>query len=134
MAGQEGARKMRYRLFMMLVVTALVLIGSPFKIETQAQSIPLIITMNGDLFSWQGAGSVPRQRTNHQYNNYVPRMSPDVTRYIYKSTAQVAVDAIQRVGGIGGAGDLPANQWLTEVPSFRSVRIADQPANASFAT
>jgi hypothetical protein len=73
-----------------------------------------------------------QQRTNWGYNQ-APILSPNGEQVAYKSTATLAVEAIKRVGGMGG-GDLPANIWVLNVGSTNAVRVADQPPDASMLT
>jgi dipeptidyl aminopeptidase/acylaminoacyl peptidase len=93
------------------------------------QQAPLILNIQGDLWAWAGPGTKLQRRTNWGYNK-APVVSPDGKQIAYKSTAQVAVDAIRRVGGYGG-GDLPANIWVLDVATNNAVRVADQPKDAS---
>jgi hypothetical protein len=90
---------------------------------------PLILNIQGDLWAWAGPGAELQRRTNWGYNK-APILSPDGKQIAYKSTAQVAVDAIKRAGGYGG-GDLPANIWVLDVATNNAVRVADQPKDAS---
>jgi dipeptidyl aminopeptidase/acylaminoacyl peptidase len=94
-----------------------------------SQQAPLILNIQGDLWAWAGPGTKLQRRTNWGYNK-APVVSPDGKQIAYKSTAQVAVDAIRRVGGYGG-GDLPANIWVLDVATNNAVRVADQPKDAS---
>jgi hypothetical protein len=98
--------------------------------QAQPADSPLLANIRGDIWAWAGAGTTLQQRTNWGYNKN-PILSLDGRLIAYKSTATIAVDAIKRVGGIGG-GDLPANIWVLDVTTNDAVRVADQPADASF--
>ncbi len=114
------------------IVLALLLIAGNANQTTvfaQAAGPALVMNIRGDLWAWAGPGAKVQQRTNWGYNKN-PVLSPDGKRVAYKSTAQVAVDAIRRSGGIGG-GDLPANIWILDVATNNAIRVADQPAGAS---
>jgi hypothetical protein len=95
--------------------------------STQAQNIPLIMNMRGDVWAWSGANL--QQRTNWGHNKE-PILSPSGNRIAYRATAQIAVDALKRLGGLGG-GDLPANIWLLDVTTNDALRVVDQPVGAS---
>ncbi len=88
---------------------------------------PLILYMRGDIWTWS-SGKL-QQRTAWGYNK-APVLAPNGNQIAYKSTASIAVDAIKRLGGIGG-GDLPGNIWLLDVATNDAIRVADQPAGAS---
>jgi Tol biopolymer transport system component len=98
----------------------------------QESNQPLMLNIRGDLWVWPGPNAKLQRRTNWGYNQ-APILSPNGEQVAYKSTATLAVEAIKRVGGMGG-GDLPANIWVLDVGSTNAVRVADQPLDASMLT
>src|SRR6185369_1223410 len=57
---------------------------------------PVILMVNGDLWSWREGDAVPSQLTYYGHNLDFD-LSPDGTTIAYDSVAKIAVDAIQRV-------------------------------------
>jgi hypothetical protein len=115
-----------------LLIAFLLILGNGLaaRAQTNSADAPLLLLRNGDFVAWSPLKAGLEQRTNWGYNQ-APIISPDGKWAAYKSYAQLAVDAIKRVGGVGG-GDLPANIWLIDVITNDAMRIADQPADASF--
>src|SRR5258708_2905246 len=119
---------MNRKLYRVGIFAAIILFVGQGIVSAQQANSTLLLQISGDLWSW--AGKQPQRRTNWGYNQ-VPVLSPDGKTIAYKSTAQLAVDAIKRVGSIGG-GDLPANLWLMDMATGTATRITEQPDGASF--
>src|SRR5258706_4921829 len=115
----------------LMFIILLCLVSSGQLHKSRAASPPILASIAGDIWSWDGPGSAPKSRTQWGYNND-PILSPDGKTIAYKSVAKIAVDVIKAGNISGGAGDLPATIWLLDVASNDAKRIADQPANASF--
>jgi hypothetical protein len=96
-------------------------------------STPLVITINGDFWTWYGDPSLPPVSITQWGYNEPGVLSPDGGRIAYNSVAQIAVDALNRVGPIGGGG-LPSNIWVFDPISGSGTRLAEQPPDASFFT
>lgn len=120
--------KSKYLLIILLLLSLLAPI-MPHRTTAQTPTDPIILWMDGDYFRYTPSTESMVQLTTWGYNR-LPVISPDNTRIAYSSTATVAVEAIQQVGGIGG-GDLPSNIWIIEIESGDGFRIADQPPDAS---
>jgi hypothetical protein len=90
----------------------------------------LMLEINGDFWAWNGASTGLSRLTSWGYNSGAI-ISPDGKWAAYKSTAALAVDMIKSRGPMGG-GDIAANLWILSVGTGDAIRIADQPANASF--
>src|SRR5712692_2357101 len=119
---------MNRKLYRAVIFAALLLIIRQGVVAAQQTNGTVLLQISGDLWSW--AGTQVQRRTNWGYNQ-VPVLAPDSKSIAYKSTAQLAVDAIKRVGSIGG-GDLPANLWLMDTATGATTRITDQPDGAAF--
>lgn len=120
------------RMLLLLVSSLMLTIIGAGLVSAQAEA-PLIISLNGDLWSWNGDPTQPPAALTTWGFNDPGQLSPDGGRVAYNSVAQVVVDAMARVGGIGG-GALPSNIWVINVASGDGVRVAEQPADASFFT
>src|SRR5258706_13109526 len=118
---------MNRKLYRAAIIAALLLIIGRSVVAAQQTNGTVLLQIRGDLWSW--GGSQVQRRTNWGYNQ-VPVLAPDSKSIAYKSTAQLAVDAIKRTGPIGG--DLPANLWLMDTATGATIRIADQPDGAAF--
>jgi hypothetical protein len=118
------------RRFIGLVILALFLFTSSG--IAQAGGVVLILTLNGDLWSWNGTKL--ERRTTWGYNDDPAIIAPDSIRIAYKSTATVVVNAIKQGRFPGGAGQLPGNIWVLDTMTNNAKRVADQPTGASFAT
>lgn len=123
--------KTKYFLIILLLLSLFVPL-TPNTSSAQPPSSPIILWMDGDYYRYVPAADSLEQITTWGYNRR-PVISPDNTRIAYSSTATVAVEAIERVGGIGG-GDLPSNIWVLEIDSGDAFRAADQPPDASLFT
>jgi LysM repeat protein len=98
---------------------------------TNSYNPPIIISANGDLWSWEESGASLKQLTMWGYNQQ-PVLAPGGKLVAYNSIASVAVDYLKTGGG--GAGMLPSNIWILETATNNAYRIADQPANATYGT
>lgn len=58
-------------------------------------------------------------------------LSPDGTRFAFRTQPEIVTDAIERVGGIGG-GELPSDIWLCDLRTRELTSIAAQPDDAAF--
>lgn len=96
-------------------------------------STPLVITINGDFWTWYGDASLPPISITQWGYNEPGVISPDGGRIAYNSLAQIVVDALNRVGPIGG-GALPSNIWIVDPISGSGSRVGEQPPDASFFT
>ncbi|MBE0690652.1 MAG: PD40 domain-containing protein, partial [Anaerolineae bacterium] len=120
------------RVWLLVLCSILMIVAGAGLVSAQAEA-PLVISLNGDLWSWNGdPAQPPYALTSWGYNDPAV-LSPDGTRIAYNSVAQLVVEAMGRVGGIGG-GALPSNIWVINLGSGDGVRVADQPADASFFT
>jgi hypothetical protein len=100
--------------------------------SAQTNTSPLLITISGDIWAWDGTNAEPRQLTTGGYNSFLS-VSPDGTRVAYTKLPQMVVEALQREGGMGG-GALPSNVWVMDIASGESTLLVDQPEGASFFT
>jgi hypothetical protein len=112
-----------------LFLITLLLAGFAFPVSAQ-QASPLVLTLNGDLWAWNGdPAAAPASLTTWGYNDPAV-ISPDGSRIAYTSLAAIVVDAIAR-GGNQAGGKLPSNVWVIDF-SGNGIRVADQPSNAAF--
>ncbi|MCB9453986.1 MAG: PD40 domain-containing protein [Anaerolineaceae bacterium] len=91
---------------------------------------PLLILASGDLWAWDETTHVLRPLTTGG-SHFTPVLSPDGGRVAYTAYPDIVVDALQRVGGIGG-GPLPKDIWVLDMPDGVNFHVAQQPADASF--
>ena len=96
--------------------------------QSQIPGDPIIMTLEGDLWAWEGSDQ-PMTRLTDWGHNGPPVLSPDGTRVAYTSFATVFVDWLATISGTGGYWP-PTNIWMLDIPSRQTYRIADQPANA----
>src|SRR5258706_12949951 len=87
----------------------------------------MMFLINGDIYTWSVGDVKPKQQTTWG-RNQAPVISPDGSKIAYKSTAKLVVDA----HGGDGPGDGPSTIWMLDSATFEGIRIADQPANASY--
>jgi hypothetical protein len=122
-------RQINMRRLMVILLIALCFNGI-----TQAQnaSLPLVLEVDGDIWTWKAGDAALTRLTEWGYNSDLA-VSPDGTQVAYYSLAQIVVEAIERDGGFGG-GKLPGNIWVMETTTGEAYRAADQPAGASFFT
>jgi hypothetical protein len=126
------AQRVRHARIAGLLLAVLLLSALPGRAAVLAQppDDPLLLHIDGDLWSWQGADQPLTQLTSWGLNR-APLLSPDGTRAAYESGAQVFVDWLQTINGAGGF-DYPENIWVLDVPTSETYRIADQPADAVY--
>ncbi len=93
---------------------------------------PLVLLVDNNLYAWTPEQAAPTMLT---MNGFIepPSVSPDGTEIAYAAYAPLTIDAIQRVGGIGG-GSMPADIWVMNPTTRQTREIAVQPENASFFT
>jgi len=97
--------------------------------HAQEQSFPLILLVDGDFWTWDaGTGDFTQLTTQGHVNT--PVVSPDGTYFAYTRSAQITLDAIERVGGMSGAH--PSDIWLFEISTGTTRNIGEQPADARF--
>lgn len=85
----------------------------------------------GDIYKYDVATRSIKQLTTWGYN-FVPVVSPNGQWLAYLSVSQAAVNAMQ--SGNTMNAQVYANIWLFNPYTEDAVRIADQPANASYAS
>lgn len=106
-------------------------------ITTQAQSTtPLIILMEGSLYTWSEAGAPPTpfpacQPTNNETIISAVSVSSDGLQISYLSQPQMVADAIAQFGGVGGA-TVPNNLWHCDLTTNTATLLSSQPEGASF--
>src|SRR5262245_55698595 len=125
---------MRHQLFRIQIVFIFLFVLASLREAAFAQqnvppNAPLLVLSAGDLWTWTAKQGKLARRTNWGYNN-VPVISPDGKQVAYKSTANVAVEAIKKSGPVAG-GELPSNIWVMDIASANAVRVADQPPDAA---
>jgi WD40-like Beta Propeller Repeat len=135
--GELMTRKMPGKLNVLitfaLITLSAALMSAPL---AYADAFPLVMGINGDIYTWSGPGVAPVARTTFKYNNYPPVLSPDGKTIAYKSTAQIAVNAIVAHAGNGG-GEPPSTIWLMDITNHTeqdATRIAEQPSTAAYLT
>ncbi len=94
----------------------------------QTASDPLIILMNGDLWSWSPNAAAPEQLTTWGYVSQ-PALAPDGDRVAYNAWASVMVDALAQ--GQPVAGVIPSNIGVLDLATGQTQMIAEQPAGAT---
>jgi hypothetical protein len=92
---------------------------------------PLIITINGDLWRWDGAPNVPPAAITTWGWNEPGVLARDNVRIAYNSLAQVVADAYRR-GAASPGGAVPSNIWVIDSFGLSGIRVAEQPADAAF--
>ncbi|MCC6613808.1 MAG: hypothetical protein IT320_10045 [Anaerolineae bacterium] len=120
------------RIWLLVLCSVVLIVAGASLVNAQAEA-PLIISLNGDLWSWTGDPTQPPYALTSWGYNDPGVLSPDGTRIAYNSVAQFVVEAMGRVGSVGG-GALPSNVWVINVGSGDGVRVAEQPGDASFFT
>ncbi len=127
---------MHLRRLTLLIVTAVLIVGLPTfslrRISAQGAADPIILIDHGDLWAWDNPDLPKRQLTSWGMNEQ-PILSPDGTKVVYLSFAQVFADWLKTITGGTGGYIPPENLWLLDVASGETTRIADQPADAVWA-
>lgn len=93
----------------------------------QGANAPLLFNYKGDIWAWDGKAL--KARTQWGYNGR-PILSPDGQNIAYLSVAKVAVDQIKQ--GKEMSGYLPQNVYILDIATNQALRIADQPAQATY--
>jgi hypothetical protein len=114
---------------MALLIAVLCIVPGFNAVSAQLAPGPIILTTDGDLWAWNGAGQPLTQLTTWGRNGG-PVLSPDGTRAAYRSVSSIWVDWAQRQTGGSGGYSPPENIWMLDIPSGHTYRIADQPADA----
>jgi hypothetical protein len=128
---KRGYRSRQWLRVAFLIFTVLSVLPQKSAIQAQQPSDPIILTLNGDLWSWEGVSEPLRQLTSWGLNDR-PILSPDGTKVAYLSTARVWAEWQQRCRCGSGGYALPLNIWVLDVPSSQTFRVADQPPDARF--
>ncbi|MDX2074967.1 MAG: hypothetical protein SFZ02_00930 [bacterium] len=121
----------RFILFSLILLT----LGGVFRpAPTVAQplNMPLVMLIEGDLWTWNPQTEALVQLTTWGYN-FKPVMSPNGDWVAYKSWATITVDAINANAPMNPV-EPPGNIWLIDPFTGDAIRIADQPADAVFGT
>jgi hypothetical protein len=115
---------MKFKLLACIVLVSLSAV--PFSTtQARATETPLVLMVNGDLWSYTEATASLTQLT-HWGHNEVPVMSPDNRHVAYTSISEIALGASEM------EPDLPINIWVWDIPSGRAERLATQPTGAVF--
>lgn len=120
-------RTTNMRRLILILLVALCMSGL---VQAQNASLPLVLEIDGDIWTWKAGDAALRRLTEWRYNSDLV-VSPDGTRVAYYSLAQMVVEAIERDGGFGG-GKLPGNIWVMDTVTGEAYRTANQPDDASF--
>lgn len=114
-----------------LLITSVVIPGASAADPSAAQvpTDPLLILMNGDLWSWAPGDAAPQQLTTWGYVT-LPALSPDAQRVAYNAWASAAVQAVEQ--GQPVTGVIPSNIAVLDLATGQSQTIADQPAGVAF--
>lgn len=114
------------RRFAILSLTMIILLTSYLFTSAQSQSNPLMLLINGDIWSMENLNATPYQETYWGYNNSMS-LSPNGQYLIYRSYPDwlVARD-LAGVVRIDIDGYPPTNIWLMEIATRTFTRIATQ--------
>ena len=98
--------------------------------DAAAQSLldPIILAIQGDLWSWEGTDQVPTQITQSGYIES-PVVSPDGTRIAFSAAPSTYADWVHSVGGAGGFTP-PQDVSILDLTSGQIDVVADQGADA----
>jgi hypothetical protein len=121
-------KKHRHGIAVLLIVVLCIVPGFN-AVSAQPAPGPIIMTTDGDLWAWNGAG-LPLTQLTGWGRNGGPVLSPDGTRAAYLSVSSIFVDWAQKQTGGGGGYYVPENIWMLDIPSGHTFRIADQPEDA----
>ncbi|NLX11375.1 MAG: SH3 domain-containing protein [Chloroflexi bacterium] len=104
---------------------------SPDALHAQSGAAPLVLFMNGGLWTWNEGEAAPTPLVPSNVSS--PALSPDGQRIAYLAFSPITLEAIEATGGIGG-GALPSDIVIVDIQTGRSAAIATQPEDASFFT
>ncbi len=104
----------------------------PAPSEAQPLNMPLVMLIDGDLWTWNPQTDALVQLTTWRYN-FKPVMSPNGDWVAYKSWATITVEAINASAPMNPT-EPPGNIWLIDPFTGDALQIADQPADAVFGT
>ncbi|MCL4254910.1 MAG: hypothetical protein KJ043_14190 [Anaerolineae bacterium] len=113
------------------LLTLLVGMNRPAPAQAQPMNMPLVMLISGDLWTWNPQTESLVQLTTWGYN-FKPVVSPTGDWVAYKSWATITVDALNQNDGFMNPGEPAGNIWLIDPLTADALRIADQPADASF--
>ncbi len=109
------------------LVVAIALCGLP-PVRAADSPAPLILIVNGDLWTWTAPDKPLKQLTTWGYNSD-PVISPDGKSVAYLSEAAVRVDEYRK-GNTAFEGYGPLNIWVLDLATGTGTRLADQPPDA----
>jgi hypothetical protein len=113
-----------------LFAAALCLVTASMPLLAQPAAGPVLLTVDGDLWAWEGAGQPLTQLTDRGLNRGRV-LSPDGTRAVYLSGADTFRTWLQTLQGAGGFVP-PEDVWVLDLPSRQTFRIAGQPPDAMY--
>ena len=119
---------MKRLIFFLLVVTTLIAGGA----QAQADELPLILWIRGDLYSVDTLDAAPTMLTNDGTISG-PVLSPDGTQIAYKAASPLGLEALDRIPAEGFIADfdLPGDIYLFDKAARTSALVAGQAADAS---
>ncbi len=94
--------------------------------------LPLILWIQGDLYSVDSLTAPPTQITNGGTISG-PELSPDGATIAYKSADQIGLNALNRIQASGKIADfdLPGDIYVLDIATRKSTQIVGQPPDAS---
>ncbi|HEX3050198.1 MAG TPA: SH3 domain-containing protein [Aggregatilineaceae bacterium] len=119
---------MKFRSILLALTLVVLLSVSAVRAQT---ATPPVLLLNGDLVQVQSDGTLTPLTQDGNILSAV--ISPDGAYLAYVTYSPLSVDALARVGPIGG-GALPADIWIVPVQAAEPFAVATQPADASFFT
>jgi len=118
-------------LILVSVIASLSVFPAAMPVSAQTIEPPLVVLMDGDLWSYQESTATLTQLTRWGYNE-TPVISPDGKRVAYASIADIAIEALKRFGD--GEVFPPNNLYILDMTTMQPQRIAAQPTGATFMT
>ncbi|PJF30167.1 MAG: hypothetical protein CUN52_04690 [Phototrophicales bacterium] len=115
---------------LLIAILLIMLVGMNRPAQAQPMNMPLVMLINGDLWTWNPQTNALVQLTTWGYN-FKPVMSPKGDWVAYKSWANVTVNAINANAPFN-PGEPAGNIWLINPLTADALRIADQPADAVY--